>query len=357
MVRAVEMESVVATPEGLTHTLWVATLGTNGGTERFVHGYARWLLQRNEKVDIVCFHQESPLIGATTNVLQIRGRGRLWKMRARNRALLELGSSPGTISFLRGGKAPIHRAGGGSHRRWSSIDGRTLADRLELDLEQQVMDSAKVVVVNSEMAKADLLSTTTLSPERVHLIRNGVDLNRFQPKEGRRKPGPPRLLFFGNGFHRKGLDVAIEVLTSMSKALLTVVGHDVHWTRFQKHARNNGVENRVSFTGTHPNPEQILADHDVLLLPSRYDSAANVCLEALSCGVPVITTPTNGMSEILPFTWMVVERNAGSEIWGKAIEKTLSMPNISTICRASAMSWPAEGSYRSLFELVCSVGG
>jgi UDP-glucose:(heptosyl)LPS alpha-1,3-glucosyltransferase len=65
-------------------------------------------------------------------------------------------------------------------------------------------------------------------------------------------------------------------------------------------ARKKGVNaDRMFFAGHVKDIEKWYGMADVFVLPSRYEPFANVCLEAMACGLPVITTKTNGASEII----------------------------------------------------------
>jgi len=55
----------------------------------------------------------------------------------------------------------------------------------------------------------------------------------------------------------------------------------------------------VEFVGEVSNVETYYRMADIFVLPTRYDPFANVCLEALACGTPVITTENNGASELI----------------------------------------------------------
>jgi UDP-glucose:(heptosyl)LPS alpha-1,3-glucosyltransferase len=56
---------------------------------------------------------------------------------------------------------------------------------------------------------------------------------------------------------------------------------------------------RVHFLGEIPDPVRIYSAADIFILPTIYDPFSNACLEALACGLPVITTRSNGFSEII----------------------------------------------------------
>jgi UDP-glucose:(heptosyl)LPS alpha-1,3-glucosyltransferase len=63
--------------------------------------------------------------------------------------------------------------------------------------------------------------------------------------------------------------------------------------------RDLGLERRVRFVGAVTDPERYYAAADVFALPTYFDPFANAALEAMAAGLPVITTPQNGVAEIL----------------------------------------------------------
>jgi UDP-glucose:(heptosyl)LPS alpha-1,3-glucosyltransferase len=145
------------------------------------------------------------------------------------------------------------------------------------------------------------------------VIYNGVDLDRFRPadQETRVKTRAQTgfgeddrvVLFVGSGFARKGLEIAIRALAHLApqqagRTSLVVVGRGDP-RRYARFASSLGLGNRVQFVGPVTDVTGWYHAADALLLPTLYDPFANVCLEALACGVPVVTTAANGASEAL----------------------------------------------------------
>ena len=115
-----------------------------------------------------------------------------------------------------------------------------------------------------------------------------------------------------------------------------------------------GVGERVSFLGHTPNPESVLQQSDLLVLPTLYDPSANVCLEALACGVPVVTSGNNGMCEILPFDWMTVADPKDAYGFALSAQKALHKSGLGHKCRELAMTFSQEKSYEQLFHVLFS---
>jgi len=110
------------------------------------------------------------------------------------------------------------------------------------------------------------------------------------------------LLFISNNFKRKGLDLAIDTIAAerdlLSKIRLFVVGKG-RVSMFKWRAKRRGVRDRVLFVGPEEKVEKYYAAADIFVLPTRYDPFAVVCLEAMACGLPVITTRMNGAAELI----------------------------------------------------------
>jgi UDP-glucose:(heptosyl)LPS alpha-1,3-glucosyltransferase len=321
---------------------------TNGGTERYVVGLARFLAARGHEVDVLCNEVRDDLRnepGVRFVHLPMwrpaKALSLLWSVRralagARYDAVLGLGRHLGHT---------VYRAGGGSHvdylrrahplRRWFSP-----GDWWESLLDRAAVRSARACIANSELGAAGLRHD--YGARRVEVIYNGVDLGRFRPDPAVRAAvraelgdDGPIAVFVGNGFRRKGLDVAIAALPP--GWTLWVVGGDPPVP----------APPTVRFLGGRRDPERFLQAADVMILPTRYDPFANVCLEALACGIPALTTPANGASEVLPEPWMTC-RDA-NEFRAALLRVT---PSLGAACRAVAESFPPERSYQRALDLL-----
>jgi UDP-glucose:(heptosyl)LPS alpha-1,3-glucosyltransferase len=148
--------------------------------------------------------------------------------------------------------------------------------------------------------------------EALTVITNGVDIRRFTPemRQERRREERGQLgldahelavLFAGTGFERKGLRYAVEAAGLVAKdapVRLLVAGRGPAGP-YARLARRMGVEDRVNFLGETGDIEALYAAADVFVLPTLYDPFPNACLEAMACGVPVVTTRITGVAEII----------------------------------------------------------
>lgn len=180
-------------------------------------------------------------------------------------------------------------------------------------LEKRIFEGggARFVMVNSELIKQQILQYYNADPERIAVIRNSVDTARFHPglktdagvvarRENGMEPGDILLLFAGNDFKRKGLKLLLHAIARLSRpeVRLMVAGSDDP-SSYARIAMELGIRDRVWFAGPRRDMATWYAAADLMVLPTRYDAFANVCLEAMACGTPVVTTRTNGASEIV----------------------------------------------------------
>lgn len=154
------------------------------------------------------------------------------------------------------------------------------------------------------------------APEKTEVVGNGIDTERFQPvdrAEARRKFGLPKdakiLISVGALVERKGMHRVIDVLPALMKKHATlhylIVGGaspegDMR-AELDTQVKRLGLVDRVHFLGSLP-PDDLktpLSASDVFVLATRNEGWANVFLEAMACGLPVVATDVGGNAEVV----------------------------------------------------------
>ncbi len=306
--------------------------GLDGGTERFMEGLTRGLHERGHSVEIYCADVDPRF--RRTRVASFRtllGKGPSALLRALllfvSAAILVRRTRYDAVLHLgRTGPHDVYRAGGGCHRTWYELvraraAGGLRALGLALSLRHRFLlwherraVTTSTVVVPSERARRDMIAAYGEAAEGVRVIHNGTDLDRFHPK-GRSlffqdtrtklglRPEELVLLFVGSDFWRKGLDSVLRAMTKLSSGhedlRLLVVGDDRRRDEFAAQAEALGLRGMVTFLPSHDAPEKLYAASDLVVLPTRHDPFANVSLEALACGLPVVTSAVNGAVEVI----------------------------------------------------------
>lgn len=160
-------------------------------------------------------------------------------------------------------------------------------------------------------ALVDVLRGWNTPPERLHVMRNGVDLVRFRPvpQESVRSElgltGSPVLISVGYLIERKGHHIAIEglakLLPSHPQARLIVIGDGEERTKLQHLCQSLGVQHHVTFTGALPNVDlyKWYSAADIMILASSREGWANVLLESMACGTPVVAARIWGTPEVV----------------------------------------------------------
>ena len=150
-----------------------------------------------------------------------------------------------------------------------------------------------------------------LPAERRLVIRNGVDLVRFRPMaqdQARSElgiTGGPVLLSVGNLMRFKGHHIVMEALARIipdhPDAHLLIVGEGPDRQHFKELACQMGIDDRVRFAGAQPNEDlyRWYSAADALVLASSREGWANVLLEAMACGTPVVASSVGGTPEFV----------------------------------------------------------
>ncbi len=154
-------------------------------------------------------------------------------------------------------------------------------------------------------ALADDMAALGMERDRIAVHHTGVDLDRFKPTDkdtAKQALGiaGPLVVTPGALIERKGQAIAIDALRSLPGATLLLVGDGPDRPALERQAAAQGA--RIRFTGAVPNARvaELLAAADVMLLPTRSEGLANVWVEALACGTPVVTCDVGGAREAIP---------------------------------------------------------
>ena len=256
----------------------------------------------------------------------------------------------------------VYRAGDGCHREWLARrgTGESSLNPLHLTilgLEKRVFSPERTgwIIANSKRGKDEIIKHYQFPAERIEVVYNGVDLDRFRPQP-RKKGDTINLVFVGTGFWRKGLVFCIHALGKLPHQYrLTVIGKgDIrHYARL---AADMGVGDRVRFAGHDLDMPAEYARADLLVHPALYEPFANVCLEALASGVPVVTSRVNGASEIIEHgqSGAIVERPQDIDELVRAI-RLFENRDASGLARKTAERFPLFANVERTLDLLLSV--
>ena len=191
----------------------------------------------------------------------------------------------------------------------------------------------KALICNSHMVATEILKEYPKSPAKnIVVIHNGVEYKSFsklfQERTIRRKGDFIRILFVGNEWHRKGLDIALKALSGLQEDhwRLTVIGKERKVEFFSDMVKTLGLEKKVTLIPRQEDAKVFLKTHDIMLIPSRYDPFANVTVEALAMGLCVVTSTANGGSEVIAegVNGFVVPESCSAKTLSEAIRKAFA---------------------------------
>jgi UDP-glucose:(heptosyl)LPS alpha-1,3-glucosyltransferase len=169
-------------------------------------------------------------------------------------------------------------------------------------------------------------------------------------------------LFAGINYTLKGLVPLLHALRQIPRNdsfVLLIAGREGTQS-FQQLARRLGVNSRVRFLGYRKDIHNCYFASDFLVHPTFYDPCSNVVLEALACGLPVITSRYNGASELMhpPAEGLVVDDPHDVDALARALIKMLN-PGYRAACaqaaRRAAERWTFEDHYQKLLGVFGSL--
>jgi glycosyltransferase involved in cell wall biosynthesis len=187
---------------------------------------------------------------------------------------------------------------------------------------------ADAVIAISDAVRANLVARRVVPDNRIAIIRNGVDLDRFDPdRYPARKDRRPGVIGAVGRLHpQKGylpfLDVFRAVVDRIPQAKLEIIGEGPLRPQLEARIAELGLEGRVHLPGAcppHEMPER-LASYDLFVMPSRWEGFGIAAAEAMAMRVPVVASTVEGLVELIdaPETGLLVSP-AAPDTWMEVI--------------------------------------
>jgi glycosyltransferase involved in cell wall biosynthesis len=211
--------------------------------------------------------------------------------------------------------------------------------------------SADGLLAVSAALRADM-AALGMPEEKIRVHYTGIDLAAFHPTDraaARAVLGVSGPLLVGVGalLPRKGHDLAIAALAQLPGATLLIAGDGPDRPRLERLAQEAGVADRVRLLGPQPHAAlpALFAAADAMVLPTVSEGLANVWVEALACGTPVVTTDVGGAPEVIdrPEYGRLVPRDPAAI--AAAVNLILADPPAPALVREGALrfSWERNG--------------
>ena len=181
-----------------------------------------------------------------------------------------------------------------------------------LEKRQYLGAKRPLVIAISEMVRGHMREDYGVPEEDLRVVRLATDAGRFdecdRPKrrhEWRQtwgiEPDKTVALFAGMNYRLKGLEPllhAVRLMSGQPNFRLLVAGNR-KTGEYERLAQKLGIADRVRFVGYCPDMRNCYFASDFFVHPTFYDPCSHVVLEAMACGLPVITTRYNGASEFM----------------------------------------------------------
>ncbi len=374
-----------------------SVLPARGGAETYIGDLARRLARDGHAVHLYACRWDASSLPASTHFhrLEVPSGPRFlrpWRFASACEAALKNAHHDASIGFDKTwGQDILYPQGGlhaasATHNRLKFTNGfeRTIAAAgkwldpaawsfAKLERKQYLGPNRPLVIVNSKMVQRHFEQFYGVPAEDVRVVYSAIDPDRFIAEDRLKRrqaerdswgvtPDDTVGLFVAMNYRLKGLAPLIRAaaLVPRDKPFkLGIVGHP-KFGHYQRLAERLGVAGRIKFLGHRDDPKNAYFAADFLVHPTFYDPCSLVALEALACGLPVITTRYNGASELLapPTDGLVIDDPHDAPALAAAMAKMLDRGYRSTASQAARQTgnrWTFEHHYRALLNVFSEV--
>ncbi|MBN2492727.1 MAG: glycosyltransferase family 4 protein [Planctomycetes bacterium] len=306
-----------------------------GGAEAYLVRLARFLAGRGHEPHFLACHFAPGVDGGQTHAVRLPPLPRALRDIAFDRGAARLAVRLGldvTLGVRHTPSTAVFQPHGGVYSCAARAQSRSAGWRRPLHAQVRALNPKHLALLHlealqrrrggrvrhvalSERVRADMCRVYRLDEaDAPVLLYNGVDCRRFAPDPGgddrariRARhgidPAAFVVLFMAHNFRLKGLGHLIAAAAGLQRRpdprlRVLVVGRG-RTAGYVRRARALGLGQTFVFAGDTAAPEGYYRAADVLAHPTYYDPCSSVCLEALACGLPVVTTAANGVGELI----------------------------------------------------------
>ena len=208
-----------------------------------------------------------------------------------------------------------------SSKRWHNF----------LPMQKRVAPKLKKIICVSKPSKKDVVEEFHVDPNRIEVILNGIDINTFSPCSFDKREENKIITTASADIPLKGLKYLIKalpkILHSFPKTTLTVIGKSPNNSEVSKLIEELNLSNVITFRSGISEKEIVDLYHssELAVIPSLYEGFGFGAGEAMACGVPLISTHSGGLEEVVGDAALKIMPSSAEEI-EKAVIKLFNNP-------------------------------
>ena len=208
-----------------------------------------------------------------------------------------------------------------SSKRWHNF----------LPMQKRVAPKLKKIICVSKPSKKDVVEEFHVDPNRIEVILNGIDINTFSPCSFDMREENKIITTASADIPLKGLKYLIKalpkILHSFPKTTLTVIGKSPNNSEVSKLIEELNLSNVITFRSGISEKEIVDLYHssELAVIPSLYEGFGFGAGEAMACGVPLISTHSGGLEEVVGDAALKIMPSSAEEI-EKAVIKLFNNP-------------------------------
>ena len=208
-----------------------------------------------------------------------------------------------------------------SSKRWHNF----------LPMQKRVAPKLKKIICVSKPSKKDVVEEFHVDPNRIEVILNGIDINTFSPCSFDKREENNIITTASADIPLKGLKYLIKalpkILHSFPKTTLTVIGKSPNNSEVSKLIEELNLSNVITFRSGISEKEivDLYPSSELAVIPSLYEGFGFGAGEAMACGVPLISTHSGGLEEVVGDAALKIMPSSAEEI-EKAVIKLFNNP-------------------------------
>ncbi len=196
-------------------------------------------------------------------------------------------------------------------RRWHSF----------LVMQKFVAKRLKKIVVPSNSSIEDIKNEFDVDKNKMERVMNGIDLKVFYPDSKVKKISHRLVTVASADVPLKGLDYLLKSLSDLTKIYpnisLSVIGEQKKGGHTERLLKKLNIENRVTFFSnlTQEDLRKTYCEAELAIIPSLYEGFGFAAIEAMACGVPLISTSGGALPEVIKDAGIIIPPKSSKEIY------------------------------------------